>query len=199
AAAFTSDAKARWASEWLQWPGFGKFWTQLVRSLMCKSEQTSFQVSTSETGNRLTLKIDAVAPDGSFRNELPLTVNCIDANGATKTQAAQQDAPGNYSATFDLPEQGTSIFSISSGQENDSYVFGYTCSYPKEFLTNETNEPLLRSLAEIGHGEFSPRPADVFAPPQTPVAHRLDLTPWLLGAALVLFPFDIWLRRRSWR
>jgi uncharacterized membrane protein len=31
AAAFTSDAKSRWASEWLGWPGYGKFWAQIVR------------------------------------------------------------------------------------------------------------------------------------------------------------------------
>src|SRR5262249_11574892 len=30
-AAFTSDAKARWAAEWLTWPGYSKFWAQVVR------------------------------------------------------------------------------------------------------------------------------------------------------------------------
>ena len=30
AAAWTSDAKARWAGEWLAWPGFGKFWAQFA-------------------------------------------------------------------------------------------------------------------------------------------------------------------------
>ncbi|MDQ3624571.1 MAG: VWA domain-containing protein, partial [Verrucomicrobiota bacterium] len=29
AAAFTSDAKSRWAAEWLNWPGYGKFWAQV--------------------------------------------------------------------------------------------------------------------------------------------------------------------------
>jgi hypothetical protein len=33
-AAFTSDAKARWASEWLGWPGYGKFWGQIARMLV---------------------------------------------------------------------------------------------------------------------------------------------------------------------
>src|SRR4029434_2203046 len=47
-AAFTSDAKARWASEWLGWPGFGKFWTQLVRGLMRKSDQSTFAIATNE-------------------------------------------------------------------------------------------------------------------------------------------------------
>ncbi|MBV8350911.1 MAG: VWA domain-containing protein, partial [Verrucomicrobia bacterium] len=33
-AAFTSDVKSRWASEWLRWAGFGKFWAQAVRTLI---------------------------------------------------------------------------------------------------------------------------------------------------------------------
>ncbi len=30
AAAFTSDVQSRWAAPWLNWPGFGRFWVQLV-------------------------------------------------------------------------------------------------------------------------------------------------------------------------
>jgi hypothetical protein len=29
--AFLSDAKNRWAADWLAWPGYGKFWAQVVR------------------------------------------------------------------------------------------------------------------------------------------------------------------------
>ena len=36
--AFTSDAKARWAAEWLTWPGYSKFWAQVVRHAMRKSD-----------------------------------------------------------------------------------------------------------------------------------------------------------------
>ena len=41
--AFTSDAKARWASDWLDWGGYGKFWTQLVRDTMRKATLSNFQ------------------------------------------------------------------------------------------------------------------------------------------------------------
>ncbi len=77
AAAFTSDAKARWAAEWMTWPGFGKFWTQFVRGLMRKSDQASFQVNTRESGDRLELAIDAIKPDGSFRDRMPVTVSML--------------------------------------------------------------------------------------------------------------------------
>ena len=199
-AAFTSDAKARWAAEWLQWPGFGKFWSQAVRGLMRKSDQASFEVGTHEVGDRLELAIDAVTPDGAFRNQLPITVNALKPDGTTQTVSARQDGPGSYRAAFDLPPEGTSIISVNSPDLPDGgYVFGETRSYPREFLTSETNESFLRQLAKLGGGKFAPTAAEIFARPQRATMHRRDLSPWLLAAALALFPLDIWLRRRSWR
>jgi hypothetical protein len=200
AAAFTSDAKSRWASEWLSWPGYGKFWTQVVRGLMRKSDQANFAVATREAEDRLTLSIDAIKPDGSFRNQLPISINALGPNGQTQTQEAKQDAPGSYRARFELPQEGTTVFSISSPDLPDGgFVFGYTRSYPREFLTSETNDSLLRRIAEIGGGKYAPSPVDVFARSEKHLAQRRDLTDYLLISALVLFPLDIWLRRRTWR
>ncbi len=199
AAAFTSDAKSRWASEWLAWPGFGKFWAQFVRAMMRKSDQSNFQVTTVESGDRLVLKIDTVTPEGNFRNQLPITIHCLWPNGEKQTKQAGQDAPGSYTASFDLPTEGTSIFSISSPQlPEGEYVFGHTRSYPKEFLTSDTNETLLRQLAEICGGQFDPQPDDVFKRPSQKAVKHEDLTPYFLSFALILFPFDIWMRRRNW-
>jgi uncharacterized membrane protein len=200
AAAFTSDAKSRWAAEWLTWPGYGKFWTQLVRGLMRKSDQSSFQIATAEAGNRLDLTIDAIKPDGAFRNQMPVSVNMLGPDGAASTKEASQDGPGSYRVSFDLPAEGTSIFSVSSPELPDSgYVFGHTRSYPREFLRTDTDEPFLRTLASQGRGKFSPSPAEVFARPQASARQQRELTNSFLIAALLLLPLDIWLRRRTWR
>ncbi len=199
-AAFTSDAKSRWAAEWLTWPGYGKLWTQLVRGLMRKTDQSSFQVTTSEVGRRLELTIDAIKPDGTYRNQMPVSVNSLGPDGVSQTIAAVQEGPGQYRASFELPEEGTSIFSVSSPDLPDGgYVFGHTRSYPREYLRTETNETYLHTLASIGRGQFAPKPAEIFAAPTTTSHSHRDLTNAFLIAALVLLPLDIWLRRRTWR
>ena len=199
AGAFTSDAKSRWAAEWLAWPGYGKFWTQLVRGLMRRSDQASFQVNTREIADRLEIAIDAIKTDGGFRNQLPVTVSMRAPDGATTTVDATQDGPGSYRATFDLPPDGTSIFNVSSPDLPDGgYAFGHTRSYPREFLTTGTNEPLLRRLADIGHGKYMPAPAEIFTRPTRGSSQRRELADYFLMAALSLFPLDIWLRRRTW-
>ena len=200
AAAFTSDAKSRWAGEWLQWPGYGKFWSQVVRGLMRKSDQASFEVQSRESGDRLLLTIDAVQPDGAFRNQLPISINALGPGGETKTVGAVQEGPGQYTAQLDLAPAGTTLISVNSPDLPDGgYTFGHTRSYPREFLSTATNEPLLRSLANIAHGKFAPTPTEIFARSESAAPQRRDITDALLMTALALFPLDIWMRRRQWR
>src|SRR5205823_13405926 len=40
AAVFTSDAKSRWAANWVQWPGFDRLWTNIFRDLLPHAPQS---------------------------------------------------------------------------------------------------------------------------------------------------------------
>jgi uncharacterized membrane protein len=198
AAAFTSDAKARWGSEWLNWPGYGKFWAQVVRGIMRKTDRATFAVTTRESPDKLEIRVDAIKPDGSFRNQLPITVTALQADGTSHSTQAHQDAPGSYSATLPIPSEGTTIFSLTSPDLPDAgTTFGHTRSYPREFLHTETNEPLLRRIAQLGRGTFNPKPEAVWTPAAIATPQRKDFTDYFLIAALALIPLDIWLRRRA--
>jgi len=63
--AFTSDAKARWAAEWLTWPGYSKFWAQLVRPHDAQERREGVvAVEVVQRGGRATLTLDAIDPAG---------------------------------------------------------------------------------------------------------------------------------------
>ena len=209
-AAFTSDATARWAGEWLTWDGYGKFWAQVVRGLLSKTEQATFQARQTELGDgrRLRLDIDALTPEGGFRDRLPIDIIALDtASGESHAARAEQTGPGSYRAEFDLspPDTAaagvaTTLFSVSSPTLLERpYVFAYTRSYPREFLQTGTNEDFLRALASATHGRFAPTPAEIFAPPARFSPRQRDLTNYFLAAALLLLPIDIFLRRRTWK
>ena len=40
AVVFTSDAKSRWAADWVTWKGFDKFWTNTIRDLLPHAESS---------------------------------------------------------------------------------------------------------------------------------------------------------------
>ena len=178
---------------------------------MRKGDQATFQVRAFEQGDgrRLRLDIDALTPEGGFRDRLPIDVTALDtATGETKAVHAEQIAPGSYRAEFDLPAPdgdaggggATTMFSVSSSELTERpYVFGHTRSYPREFLRTDTDEGFLRALALAGSGRFDPPAADIFAAPTHFSARRVDLTNDFLAAALLLLPLDIFLRRRTWK
>src|SRR5207248_5641351 len=88
--AFTSDAKGRWAAEWLSWPGYSKFWAQVVRHAMRKSDAKGVFVQMDRKDGKATVTLDAINPDGKYLNEAPADLTVIDPAGgelkATMTQ-----------------------------------------------------------------------------------------------------------------
>jgi hypothetical protein len=164
-----------------------------------KSGPAAFEVTRSETGDRLELRIDATTPEGAFRNRLPITVTARRPDDSTQSVGATQDAPGSYRAAIDLPEEGTTVIQISSPDLPDGGMsLAHTRSYPREYLSTDTNETLLREIAAAGGGRFAADPREAFASPAVATLRSRDLTNWLLMAALVLMPLDIYLRRRTW-
>ncbi len=119
-AAFTSDAKARWASEWLTWPGYAKFWTQVARGLMRKGGPAAFEVTQRELGDELDIRVDAVTPEGGFRNRLPITVHARRPDDSTQTVTATQDGPGSYRARVSLPPEGITVIHCPKRHSRDA-------------------------------------------------------------------------------
>jgi hypothetical protein len=76
--AFTSDAKSRWAAEWITWPGFGKFWTQVIRQAMRKSDAQGIAVDLDRDDNQTAISVDAVDALGQFLNESEVELTVVD-------------------------------------------------------------------------------------------------------------------------
>jgi Ca-activated chloride channel homolog len=193
-AAFTSDVKSRWASEWLGWPGYGKLWTQVVRALMRRSDRGLLQVRTEERDNRLQVSVDAVRPDGSYANELPITLISADPEGQTETVTAGQTGPGRYVADVALPERGVRLLSVST-PNNPPVTLSYARSYPAEFIETRTNHEALERL--VGKESLGVSADKLFSAGPAVGGQRRDLAPWLLTLAALLLPLDIFLRRRA--
>ena len=200
--AFTSDAKARWASDWLEWPGYGKFWTQLVRDTMRKTTLSNFQAEITKDKGVAHLAIDALSENGDFLNELDSDISLIGPDLKKKDLAISQTAPGKYELEFPTKEIGPYFLNImqkQSGEIVNTQVTGTVVSYPEEYLVSNANEPLLTQLSSVSNGKYNITAEDAFRPPENPVVLRIHLWRPFLITALILLLIDIALRRIDMR
>jgi hypothetical protein len=197
-AAFTSDAKSRWAAEWLPWPGYSKFWAQTVRHLMRKGDAKGQTVDIVERGGRATLTLDAADPAGRFVNEAETEMTLIDPQLASRKLPLAQTAPGRYVAEFDTPRAGAyhiEIVQRKGGQELWRQSRGLTVGYSDELRLRPTNEELLRQLAAVSGGKHGAAAEDVFAADDRTAQRPMPLWHYLVTAAALLLVVDVGLRR----
>ncbi len=196
--AFTSDAKARWAADWLEWSGYGKFWTQLVRDTMRKTTSGNFLSKIELHKGMAHLTIDAIGENGEFLNELQNDVTLILPDLTKRKLQVSQTAPGRYEADFPVKEVGPYFVRIIQKRNGDlvnSQVTGTVVSYPEEYLIHNADEELLKRLASVSGGKFNPAADEVFRAVENPIPVRLHLWPYLLTIAACLLIADIALRR----
>ncbi|HEY2412463.1 MAG TPA: VWA domain-containing protein [Pirellulaceae bacterium] len=196
--AFTSDAKARWAAEWLTWPGYAKFWAQLVRHAMRKSDAKGVAVEVNQRGGRAMLTLDAIDAAGRFINAAETEMTIIDPQLGTKKIPLNQSAPGRYVADFGTPLAGAYHLELTQkvgGQVLYQQSRGISVGYSDELRLKPTNETLLKSIAEVSGGNFKISSDEVFAPTQSTARRPTPLWPWLVSAAALLLVIDVALRR----
>ena len=196
--AWTSDGKSRWAAEWLSWPGFGKFWAQLSRHTMRKSEAKGFVVDVERRAGQAHVTVDSVDPIGGFLNEADAALTLIDPKLKKTDVPLLQIAPGRYAGQFDAAEPGAYHVDITQKLGSDvnyRQSRGLVVGYPDELRLRPTNEEFLRSLTDASGGTYEIAAGDVFQLGDESASNAVPLWPYLLAAALLLFLADVALRR----
>ncbi len=192
AAVFTSDAKTRWAADWVGWKGYDKFWTNLVRDLLPHARGGEASVEFDSASGTL----DVVYRLGPGVEE-PATIPAIFAvgsDGFQKSVDVKKTAAGTYRGRLQIgARQG--LFRVRPVE--DSRAFPEVGVYrPEAELTQYGSNPLLlRQVAEFTGGRFEPSPKDEFDPGNRSLNVTLSLWPGLLGLAVALNLAELLLRK----
>lgn len=197
--AFSSDFKSRWGAEWMTWPGYGKFWAQAVRYLISRDEPRPVRIRTVLEAGKVVVKTEATDARGVVRPGLKVNVFASSPGQETPPtqRVADEVGPGRYEAKFDPPDSGELLIQVAIEGDGKAHPNSYNPGYPAEYLTSGTDLEFLTKLAEAGGGRVLAKPAETFRRPDHPQKERLELSAWLLGMAIILFPLDIYLRRRA--
>ena len=196
--AFTSDAKARWAAEWLAWPDFGPFWAQVIRHAMRKNDSQGVFVELKTEGGMTTVRMDVVDNDGNFIDEAPSTVTLIDPKLKLEKIELMQTAAGRYEAKLPALSRGTYQLDLAQQRPDGQTVRqsrGLAIGYPDELRLRPTDEAKLKQIAEVSGGGIGGDAASILAADDRTARDPVPMWPWLMMAALVLFVFDVGVRR----
>jgi uncharacterized membrane protein len=199
--AFTSDAKARWAKDWLAWDQYRQFWAQIAQWSLRRLESADFATDVSIDKGDGHISVEALDEKGEYRNFLSLQTVLVSPKGDRQTLRLEQTGPGHYEAHFPTKEVGSyllNLLDVKDGKVRGSQVVGTSVNYSPEFNAPEPNLNLLNRLAELGRGRI----LDPANPSDNPFHHDRvktyqprDLWEWLLRLGIVLFTLDVGVRR----
>jgi len=205
--AFTSDLSGRWGKDWVAWPGFPQWASQLARDAMRKILETRMHTDFNADGESIRVVTDLVSREGKFLNHLTLKANISAPDRTSQEQIFQQTAPGRYEGKFTPAQRGIHFVTLYAediaGQAPlPVATVPYIAPYPKEYRQLRPNLALLRRLAEETGGEmldpekFTDGLKRLYTP--TPGRGRQGQETWwpLAGVGLFFFLTDLVLR--SW-
>jgi uncharacterized membrane protein len=204
--AWTSDVKSRWSVEWLRWPGFEKFWGQLVHEHMRQKHRRELDMRAEVVNGRLRASVDAFGADERFENNLISKLNIIgpEPGGQTKSVDFRQTAPGRYEVDYPLEKYGSFLLRADHTREAEggamrqvAVSFGHVSNpYPKEYASFEPDIPTLeKAAAATGAGVDPSNIAAIFDPAGEKVTYHEELWSRFVYAAIAVFLLDLFVRR----
>jgi hypothetical protein len=198
AAAFTSDANARWAGAWLQWPEFNKFWSQLVRWTLRSAQAGDTSVSVVRREGHGEVFVDATDPNGTFINFLEAQIGVVAPDRSRTVIDLEQVGPGRYLGRFPAGQEGVYLVGMTQRKGDrvlGSQLTGLVVPYAEELRELGPDERLLKELADTTGGSELAAPRDAFLAGRRPFRVAFDLWPWLVALAAFAVVPEVALRR----
>ncbi len=193
AAVFTSDAKSRWAQNWVSWPGFDKFWINITRDLLDHSQSTEANAHFDSTSEEVQVTYH-LGPDV----EVPRNPPTIFVLG-----------PETFKTPITLEKSGSRVY---TGKVRVGGLHGLfrirplveTKAFPELGLYREnaelqhgSNPRPLQQIAQFTGGRFNPPVASVYDSNGRITYTSLELWPAALAAAIALTLAELIIRKWS--
>jgi uncharacterized membrane protein len=197
-AAFTSDAKSKWAVLWLRWGGFNKFWSQLVRWTLRSGTRSDTVASVSRLDETGEVVVDAIDAKGEFINFLDSQVGVVAPDKRRTVVELEQIAPGRYRGRFPAPREGVYLVGMAQRRGEQmvgSQLAGLVVPYAREFRDLGVDEAFLREISELTGGGPLARPEDAFLEARRRSRLSVEMWPWLVGFVAAMLVPEIAMRR----
>jgi uncharacterized membrane protein len=192
AAVFASDAKARWAADWVAWAGFDRFWTNLTRDLLPHSQAGEALVEYDSANGELVIHYRL---GGGVEEPARIPgIYVFGPGGFHQPVDVKRVAAGSYRGRLAIGDsQG--LFRVRPLEESRAFPEVGLYRPEDELEDFGSNELLLKQVATFTGGRFEPRPADVFQPGGRYIPTVIPLWPGLLALAVAMTLAELVMRK----
>ena len=203
-AVFASDVKDRWGALWVQWPGYGPFFSAVIHALeRQRPPAAALDVTAGPirgATRAVTIEVEARDADGRFRDLLHPAVHVRSGAGAPRDVAARQVAPGRYEATVVVDARETLSVSLKGEGSAENVEAGAATRTivpdpMAEYRFAPADDALLKGIAAATGGAWRPAPGALVNAAGDRTTDRRPMWPPLLGLALTLWFVDLLFRR----
>lgn len=196
---WTSDLGGAWTGDFLNWSEAAAFFSGLIAFALPEADQSG--VLRAEVANGA-LRVRYEQPADATEEALDTQAQALLPGGAEVEFALTEVAPGAFEG--EIPSDGPGAYALTVRQWQGRRTVrllegGAAVNYSGEYdLRNAGGASALEALAGQTGGRVLSDAAELFAERGAPVRARIDLTPFLLAAALALFLLDATLNRLGW-
>ncbi|MGH2272375.1 VWA domain-containing protein [Anaerohalosphaeraceae bacterium U12dextr] len=161
-AALTTSADARWATQWLAWSGYERFWEQLVRWTARPAQPTDCEVITDVSGRQITVYVDASTGKEAAGPVTHLEAMVIGPDMQSRPLILNQVGPGQYRGSYEAGSAGSYLVNLryqrAGGEDSPVRLMQtpITVPFAPEFKDMKENAALLNEICSITGGRMLP-------------------------------------------
>jgi Mg-chelatase subunit ChlD len=194
--AWTSDANARWSSQWVNWDGYVGFWTQLVKDTFPVSAAGG--AATAEASNG-TVKVSLVGST-AFPDQSKATARVVGPDGRSQEVELSRTDANTFTGEAAIDGQGVYAVGANATNGRGETVLTATAlatqAYSPEYRPAPADVATLERVSAATKGRAGVDPKAVWdAAGLKPGRRPLRLRGPLLLAAVLLWPFAVALSR----
>ncbi|HEY7391806.1 MAG TPA: VWA domain-containing protein [Bryobacteraceae bacterium] len=192
AAVFTSDAKNRWAANWVSWAGFDRLWANTFRDLLPHAQQSEASADFDRASGELIVdyRLSANTPEPG---PLP-DIYVIGPNDFRAPLKVAKVAAAHYSGRLPIG-QNQGLFRVRPLDESAAFPEVGFYRPEDEMLDYGNNEQLLRQVASATGGRFQPTAKQVFDSGGRSTSTTMNLWPLFLVLAILLNLAELVMRK----
>lgn len=185
--AFTADLSERWGGDWLAWDGMGKFWAQVLRSLVRKADASGMLVDQRLSDDRWHIDLERRDERGEPMTDVRWHALLMDGQGGQFEPPVRTIGYGRYELSIDTTGIDRATLQLRDLDADKSTDLHFQRPYPAEFALAKAADPALADLQTLA-------PADLGRSVRS-VEERSSIAHWFIALALALLGGGVLFRR----